>query len=202
VISGLLRTATGTIDLTAVAAAANKYLRSTTDTHEQPRRSRHRRRLAHAWTTIAMLGIMPRHACSARCGARRRFGTWRFRSAPCLPIWQVVNAQLCARSTSSHLRRTPTCGYVDNASALPTDPQDQKTTKVSVNLIALKAQHSDPVHHHPDRQAGQPRHPSPHSVSILAAIHRRLASMSEGSRHGTYIPRQPADMTRPQCKPS
>src|ERR1700691_6188975 len=173
VISGLLRTATGTIDLTAVAAAANKHLRSTTATHEQPGRSRPRRRLAHAWTTIAMLGIMPRHACSARCGARRRFGTWRFRSAPCLPIWQVVNAQLCARSTSSHLRRTPTCGYVDNASALPTDPQDQKTTKVSVNLIALKAQHSDPVHHHPDRQAGQPRHPSPHSVSILAAIHRK-----------------------------
>jgi hypothetical protein len=189
VISGLLRTAAGTIDLTAVAAAANKYLRSTTDTHEQPRRSRHRRRLAHAWTTIAMLGIMPRHACSARCGARRRFGTWRFRSAPCLPIWQVVNAQLCARSTSSHLRRTPTCGYVDNASALPTDPQDQKTTKVSVNLIALKAQHSDPVHHHPDRQAGQPRHPSPHSVSILAAIHSiraeygtwRALGASEGS---------------------
>ena len=171
VISGLLRTAAGTIDLTAVAAAANKHLRPTTDTHEQPGRRLHRRGLAHAWTTITMLGIMPRHACSARCGARRRSGTWRFRSASCLPIRQVVNAQLCARSTSSHLRRTPTCGYVDNASALPTDPQDQKTTKVSVNLIALKAQHSDPVHHHPDRQAGQPRHPSPHSVSILAAIH-------------------------------
>jgi hypothetical protein len=59
---------------------------------------------------------------------------------------------------------------VDNASALPTDPQDQKT-KVSVNLIALEAQHSNPVHHNPDRQPGQPRHPSPHSVSILAAIH-------------------------------
>ena len=126
VISGLLRTAAGTIDLTAVAAAANKHLRPTTDTHEQPGRCRHRRGLAHAWTTIAMLGIMPRQACSARCGARRRSGTWRFRSAPCLPIRQVVNAQLCARSTSSHLRRTPTCGYVDNASALPTDPQDQK----------------------------------------------------------------------------
>jgi hypothetical protein len=138
VISGLLRTAAGTIDLTAVAAAANKHLRSTTDTHEQPGRRRHRRGLAHAWTTIAMLGIMPRHACSARCGARRRFGTWRFRSASCLPIRQVVNAKLCARSTSSHLRRTPACGYVDNASALPTDPQDQKT-KASVNLIALEA---------------------------------------------------------------
>src|SRR6202162_3625642 len=36
VISGLLRAAAGTIDLTAVAAAANKHLRSTTDTHEQP----------------------------------------------------------------------------------------------------------------------------------------------------------------------
>jgi hypothetical protein len=33
VISGLLRTAAGTIDLTAVAAAANKHLRPTTDTH-------------------------------------------------------------------------------------------------------------------------------------------------------------------------
>jgi hypothetical protein len=32
----------------------------------------------------------------------------------------------------------------DNASALPTYPQDQKTTKVSVNLIALEAQQSDP----------------------------------------------------------
>ena len=147
-------TATSTIDLTAVAAAANKHLRSTTDTHEQPGRRRHRRGLAHAWTTIAMLGIMPRHACSARCGARRRFGTWRFRSAPCTPIWRVVNAQLCARSTSPYLPRTPTCGYVDNASALPTDPQDQKT-KASGNLIALEAQRSNQVRHNPDRQPGQ-----------------------------------------------
>jgi hypothetical protein len=100
VISGLLRTTAGTIELTAVAAAANKHLRSTTHTHEQPGRCLHRRTLAHAldpaWTTITSLGIMPRHACSARCGARRRSGTWRFRSASCLPIRQVVNAQLCA----------------------------------------------------------------------------------------------------------
>ena len=167
-----MRTAAGTIDLTAVAAAANKHLRPTTDTHEQPGRRLHPRGLAHAWTTITMLAIMPRHACSARCGARRRSGTWRFRSTSCLPIRRVVNAQLCARSTSSHLRRTPTCGYVDNASALPTDPQDQKT-KVSVNLITLEAQHSNPVHHNHDRQPGQPRHPSPHSVSMLAAVHTR-----------------------------
>jgi len=63
---------------------------------------------------------------------------------------------------------------VDNESALPTYPQDQKTTKVSVNFDCLKAQQSDPVHHNPDRQPGQPRHPSPHSVSILAAIHSQF----------------------------
>ena len=181
-ISGLLRTATGTIDLTAVAAAANKYLRSTTDTHEQPGR------LAHAWTTIAMLGIMPRHACSARCGARRRFGTGGLgrRRACQSGKWSTRNCAL--DPASSHLRRTPTCGYVDNASALPTDPQDQKKTKVSVNLIALKAQHSDPVHHHPDRQAGQPRHPSPHSVSILAAIHMERVRFEMNPRWHGEIP--------------
>src|ERR1700687_757635 len=109
VISGLLRTAAGTIDLTAVAAAANKHLRPTTDTHEQPGRRLHRRGLAHAWTTITMLGIMPRHACWARCGAGLAPEIWWLRRASCLPIRQVVNAKLCARSTSSHLRRTPAC---------------------------------------------------------------------------------------------
>ena len=113
-------------------------------------------------------------------GARRRSGTWPFRSAPCLLIRRVVSAQLCARSTPSQLRRTPTCGYVDNASALPTYPQDQKTTKVSVNFDCLKAQQSDPVHHNPDRHPGQPRHPSPHSVSILAAIHT-IASVARST---------------------
>jgi integrase len=49
----------------------------------------------------------------------------------------------------------------------------KKQQKVSVNLIVLKSQQSDPVRHNPDRQPGQPRHPSPHSVSIPAAIHIR-----------------------------
>ncbi|MGO9991052.1 MAG: hypothetical protein ACLPTF_00860, partial [Steroidobacteraceae bacterium] len=68
---------------------------------------------------------------------------------------------------------------MDNASALPTYPQDQKTTKVSVNLIALEAQQSDPVRHNPDRQHGQPRHSSPYSVSILAAIHTFINEMAD-----------------------
>src|SRR6516164_4164578 len=85
VISGLLRTAAGTIDLTAVAAAANKHLRPTTDTNEQPARRRQRRGLAHAYTTITMLSIMPLQVCSARCWVRPRSGPWRFSSTSCLP---------------------------------------------------------------------------------------------------------------------
>jgi hypothetical protein len=138
VISGLLRTAAGTIDLTAVAAAANKHLRSTTDTHEQPGRHLHRRGLAHAWTTITMLGIMPRHACSARCGARRRSGTWRFRSAPCLPIGGLSPRQSASDARRHAARHAHACGYVDNARALPTYPQAQQST-TSINLILQKA---------------------------------------------------------------
>ena len=118
-------------------------------------------------------------------GARRRSGTWPFRSAPCLlkpaggqrPIVRSIHPVTAAAP--------PTCGYVDNESALPTYPQDQKTTKVSVNFDRLKAQQSDPVHHNPDRQPGQPPHPSPHSVSILAAIHTRFvpSCWSAGSRY-------------------
>jgi hypothetical protein len=78
-----------------------------------------------------------------------------------------------------NLRRTPTCGYVDNASALPTDPQDQKT-KASVNLIALKAQRSNQVRHNPDHQAGQPPHaafgiyPDRHSHAVRLVRARRF----------------------------
>src|SRR5580704_10793144 len=129
-------------------------------------------------------------------GARRRSGTWPFRSAPCLlkpaggqrPIVRSIHPVTAAAP--------PTCGYVDNESALPTYPQDQKTTKVSVNFDCLKAQQSDPVHHNPDRQPGQPPHPSPHSVSILAAIHSfttRSALTRSALRGGRRIARAPLE---------
>jgi hypothetical protein len=38
------------------------------------------------WTTAAIAGILPLHACPARCGAQRRCGTAKLRSAPCLPF--------------------------------------------------------------------------------------------------------------------
>jgi hypothetical protein len=123
----LLRAAAGTVDPTTIATAADEHLSAAAGTQEQPRRRFQRMRFARAWTTSATGGILPRHACSAPCGARRRTRTWRFRSAPCLPIWQVAVAPLCPRGCAtaprSCLRRAIACGYVDNARALPTDPQ-------------------------------------------------------------------------------
>jgi hypothetical protein len=49
----------------------------------------------HGWTVAATGGILPRHACSARCGARRRSPDWPFRSAPCLPSGRL-SLRYCA----------------------------------------------------------------------------------------------------------
>jgi hypothetical protein len=38
------------------------------------------------WTNGVIAGILSLHACPARCGARRRCGTAKLCSAPCLPL--------------------------------------------------------------------------------------------------------------------
>jgi hypothetical protein len=138
VISRRLCTPAGAINLAAVAAAADQHLSAAMRTHEQPGWRFHRHRLARTWTASAMLGIMPRHACSARCGARRRSGTWRFRSAPCLPIGGLSPRQSASDARRHAARHAHACGYVDNARALPTYPQAQQST-TSINLILQKA---------------------------------------------------------------
>src|SRR5436190_16117812 len=64
VMSGLLRTAAGAVNLAAVAATADQHLSLAADTHQQPGRRFHRLAPARTWTTLAMGGILPRHACS------------------------------------------------------------------------------------------------------------------------------------------
>src|SRR6202051_1978235 len=78
----LPRTAAGTVNLAAVAAAADEYLRPAASAQEQP--GRPFRRL--------------RQACAAPCGARRRTRAGQFRSAPCLPIGRL-SSRHCALDT-------------------------------------------------------------------------------------------------------
>jgi hypothetical protein len=92
VLSRLLSTVTRTVDLATVAAAADQHLGPAVHAHEQPRCRRLRFGQCRTWTRAATSGILPRHTCSARCGARRRYETWPLRSAPCPSIRQVVTA--------------------------------------------------------------------------------------------------------------
>jgi hypothetical protein len=75
-----LCTALCAVNLAAITVAADKNLSLAARAQKQPRRGQQR-----TWTRSAMTGILPRHACSARCGARRRSETWPLRSAPCRP---------------------------------------------------------------------------------------------------------------------
>ncbi len=184
----LLSAAAGTVNLPAVATAADQHLHPAAATYEQPGRPFRRIGLRTAWTASAAGGILSRHACSAPCGARRRTRTWRFRSAPCLPSGRLSSAPLCAR------RCVRACGAgepvdmwtTDNARALPTDPQAQQQQPVS-NSIDLEgssgsagAGHRSAIDH-PGRRftsAGNcaifPR--------ILAAVHRSRPKNSFVSR--------------------
>jgi hypothetical protein len=134
VMSSLLRTAAGTVNLAAVAAAADEHLSLAADTHEQPGRRFHRLGPARAWTTSAMGGILPRHACSARCGARRRSGLGGLGRRRAWPADPAGRHRAIVRSTNaatlrSCVRRAPACGYVDNARALPTCPQGSSSQR-------------------------------------------------------------------------
>jgi hypothetical protein len=134
-LSRLLCTVTRTVDLATVAAAADQHLGPAAHAHEQPRCRRLRLGQCRTWTRAATSGILPRHTCSTRCGARRRYETWQLRSAPCPSIRQVVTAP-SVRANPRHrpkFDRTTraACGYVDNASALPTYPQAQQQQTAS-----------------------------------------------------------------------
>jgi hypothetical protein len=72
--SGSLRAGAGAIDLAAVATAADQRLAPTARAQKQPSWwTVSTVGAADAtWTNATIEGIMPLHACPARCGARRR----------------------------------------------------------------------------------------------------------------------------------
>jgi hypothetical protein len=84
VASHRLCTALCAVNLAAITVAADKNLSLAARAQKQPA-SRRRCRQQRTWTRSAMTGILPRHACSARCEARRRSETWPLRSALCRP---------------------------------------------------------------------------------------------------------------------
>ena len=143
---GDLGTAAGTIDLAAIAAAADEHLRTATGTQKETRRRCVRAIGPRTWTKSAMLGIMPRHACSARCGARRRSGLGGLgRRRACQS--SRLSPRHCALDAPRHAAgRAQACGHVDNARALPTCPQAQQQT-IRTNLIASERKGSGPARH-------------------------------------------------------
>jgi hypothetical protein len=85
-----LGTAPDTVDLTVIAAAADDHAGATVRAQEQPSRCRLAlgRGAQNRWTNATIAGILTLHACPARCGARRRVQTAKFRSTPRLPFNQ------------------------------------------------------------------------------------------------------------------
>jgi hypothetical protein len=83
-----LGAAFGTINLAAVAAAADQHLHPTARAKKQPRRSRVGmvETAIATWTTAAIAGILPLHACPARVGHGVDAEPPSLRSAPCLPL--------------------------------------------------------------------------------------------------------------------
>ena len=161
-------TAAITIDLAAIAAAADEHLSTATDTQKETRRRCVRAIGLRTWTTSAMLGIMPRHACSARCGARRRSGLGGLgRRRACQS--GRLSPRHCVLDTRRHAAgRAHACGYVDNARALSTYPQAQQPT-ISINLITSESQGSDPARHIQANVSPGSRHTSPASLRHLCA---------------------------------
>jgi hypothetical protein len=153
----LLCTAARTVDLAAVAAAADQHLSLAASAYKQPRCRCLRLGQCRTWTRAATGGILPRHACPARCGARRRYETWPLRSAPCLPIRQVVTAP-SVRSNPRHgplldrAARTSLwiCGQRKSVAHRPTGAE----TAARFNLMNMKRRASQPCLPHPGAVLG------------------------------------------------
>jgi len=131
------------VNLAAITVAADENLSLAARAQKQPG-SRRRRGQQRTWTRAATTGILPRHACSARCGARRRSETWPLRSAPCRP-----------RQSGRFLPRAKQVAQA----AIPPCAQQQQTVRI-IGKSAASGQR-------PGRPGGNP-------PTTASAIHARV----------------------------
>ena len=85
--SGSRSAAVVAVDLASVAAVTDDHLIAATRAQEQATRCGLGLRCVadKTWTNAIIGRILALHSCPARCGARRRGGTAKLSSAPCLP---------------------------------------------------------------------------------------------------------------------
>jgi hypothetical protein len=151
------------VNLAAITVAADQHLSLAAHAQKQPGRRR-RRGQQRTWTRSAMTGILPRHACSARCGARRRSETWPLRSAPCRP--RHSGRFLPRAKQAAQGRNPPTraslwiCGQHKNVAHKPTGP-----TAAEDNLNDLEIRSVRTTPGRPQRQpSGRPVRALPPSL--------------------------------------
>ena len=138
-----LCTALCAVNLAAITVAADKNLSLAARAQKQP--ASRRRRQHRTWTRSATTGILPRHACSARCGARRRSETWPLRSAPCRP--RQSGQVLTSRQAGCAGRNPPAhaslwiCGQHKSVAHKPTGPT---TAEDNLNDLEIRSVRTTP----------------------------------------------------------
>ena len=139
-----LCTTLSAVNLAAITVAADKNLSLAARAQKQPG-SRRRRGQQRTWTRSAMIGILPRHACSARCGARRRSETWPLRSAPCRPRQSagfLPRAKQVAQGRRAAARQA--CGFVDNTKSVAHKPTGTIAATDNLNNLEISSVRTTP----------------------------------------------------------
>ena len=181
-ISGLLRTAVATVDLAAVAMTADEHLSAAANAQKQPAGDPLSLGIAGTWTAPAMGGILPRHACSARCGARRRSGLGGLGRRRACPADLAGYHRAIVRSTGAAMLRSCARSSVDMWTTQGRCPHTHKPSKQqpASTLIVLEWQASDPACHSPASVLGS-GDASPCGCAIyariLTAIHNLVPSV-------------------------